>query len=574
MHQKVRGHFETDFLERTIDEPHNLRAKDDQMTSERRLHPPTLLLLAMVIYPASCDRSEAARLTIQVVTEDGQQLPCRLLVRPRGQECVIADNAVSLDIGPDRWMMSTGQTEIDVPAGPVTLRVEHGLEFERFKQEIDVPASGHTQQIVLKRWINMHELGYVCGENHLHVDTKSLTPMLVCEGLDIGSSLTWFNGPDQRRPIPPGVGSVRFLDFAGWKTPTTVYDSELEYTWGAVYIQNSPEPLPIPSNRRRPNLDYVKHAAASGAIVHYQGGWSREVALEALLGHVHCINICNNNFHMHRYQQRSHYSNLLEVDDFPVYPNTELGMMQMNTDTYYRLLNWGLKLAAGAGSATGVKQVPVGYNRAYVRVPNGNKEGAHSVEAFYQNWAAGNNFVTNGPVLLLTTQNDHKPGDTISFPKGEHEITLHVESQSGPNCELQRLEIIVNGTVAHTIPITNAHQAEGDVQLVIRQGSWIAARCVAHDTLLSDDELSVFSRGSDDDRFRMRPSRIRFAHTSPIYVTVDGRGAAVPTSLREGLKMLDRLEEFGRDNAAEEFLPDFIAGVTAARRKIMVQLED
>ena len=34
-------------------------------------------------------------------------------------------------------------------------------------------------------------------------------------------------------------------------------------------------------------------------------------------------------------------------------PNTPEGMMRMNTDTYYRLLNCGLRLAAGAGSATG-----------------------------------------------------------------------------------------------------------------------------------------------------------------------------------------------------------------------------
>jgi hypothetical protein len=100
--------------------------------------------------------------------------------------------------------------------------------------------------------------------------------------------------------------------------------------------------------------------------VSYQGGWSREVALDALLGHVHVVNVCNNNFHLHQFQPRSRYSNLLEVDGFPVYTDTDLGMMQMNTDTYYRLLNWGLHLATGAGSACGVKQNPVGYNRAYV----------------------------------------------------------------------------------------------------------------------------------------------------------------------------------------------------------------
>jgi hypothetical protein len=85
------------------------------------------------------------------------------------------------------------------------------------------------------------------------------------------------SGPDQQRPIPVGKGSVRELTFADQKIQVSVYDAELEHAWGAVYIQNLPEPLPLAENRGRPNLDYVRFAANAGAIVHYQGGWSRSM---------------------------------------------------------------------------------------------------------------------------------------------------------------------------------------------------------------------------------------------------------------------------------------------------------
>ena len=308
----------------------------------------------------------AAVLELTIQDELGENLPGRILIRPAGRECLAPTGAVTLRIGPDLWFYTDGEEQLCVPAGKILLRVEHGLEFQRFKEEIDVSAAGVRKSITLKRWIDMKKRGYLCAENHLHVDAQTLGPMLIGEGLDFGTSLTWWNGPDSLRPVLPGSGRTRMLKFAGRQVESSIFDAELEYGWGAAYIQNLPAPIPLSSEESRPNMDYLEHAVKSGGIVHYQGGWSREVALDALLGLVHTVNVINNNFHMHRCQMRSVYSNLLEVDGFPTYPDTELGMMFMNTDTYYRILNWGLHLVAGAGSATGAKEVPVGYNRTYV----------------------------------------------------------------------------------------------------------------------------------------------------------------------------------------------------------------
>jgi hypothetical protein len=85
-------------------------------------------------------------------------------------------------------------------------------------------------------------------------------------------------------------------------------------------------------------------------------------------------------------------------------------MMKMNTDTYYRLLNCGLKLAAGAGSATRAKENPFGFSRAYIQT-----DPIDGLSGLYKNWKAGKNFVTNGPMLFLSASEGLKPGDSLNF---------------------------------------------------------------------------------------------------------------------------------------------------------------
>ena len=123
-----------------------------------------LLLIALLIETVS-----GGTLEVVVVDSEGGVLPSRILVRPTGSECVVPDEAVVLEIGADRWFMSPGVSHVSVPEGRVLLRVEHGLEYQRFKEEVLVEGPTAKKKVTLKRWVNMRELGYRSGENHLHV---------------------------------------------------------------------------------------------------------------------------------------------------------------------------------------------------------------------------------------------------------------------------------------------------------------------------------------------------------------------------------------------------------------------
>jgi hypothetical protein len=166
-------------------------------------------------------------------------------------------------------------------------------------------------------------------------------------------------------------------------------------------------------------------------------------------------------------------------------------------------------------------------------------------------------------MVFFSTTAGKKPGDTIPMPPGGGRVSFTLSIHS--NQSLRSAEIVVNGEVAQEFGIGGRRQFSGTGALEIREGSWIAARCTAIDGLLDDDELSVYRWGADDHRMRQRPSRLRFAHTSPIYCTVDGRGPAVPESIVEGLAMLDQFERFARRTADEQYVDDVTEAVRQAR---------
>jgi hypothetical protein len=517
------------------------------------------IFLFLLAYGTSFCHAE--QLTIEIVDEAGRPLPARVRIRDESGTNHFPADALKVPLGVDQWFITPGTSHLQVPSGSIEIRAEHGLEFRSHKETFVVKENeASVHRITLTQWIDMRELGFLCGENHLHVALPELAPQLVAEGLDFGTSLQWWNA--RRFDVPTGNGYIRDLKFAGVVVPTTVFDYEIEHHWGAVYVVGQPSPLLIDNHSKVPNLPTLQQSHAAGALVCYQGGWSREVLLDALLGTVDVVNLCNNNFLRHAYQPRSIYSNLLEVPGFPTYANNATDMLRMNTDTYYRLLNCGLRLAAGAGSATGPKRSPVGYNRTYVYM-----EGNRSHQEFLQRWREGKNFVTNGPMLLLTVDDRFHPGDTIELDSPDGKLNTKVSVFSSQ--PISSIEIIVNGQVVHQATKQEITNGTFQVSIEISQGAWLAARCTMKDKLLSDVELSAYQWGSE--RMPRKPTRLRFAHTSPIYINLDGQGVRIATSIREAEAILDALEKFSHAETSEEALSNIEQSLKRARKKLLAE---
>jgi hypothetical protein len=185
--------------------------------------------------------------------------------------------------------------------------------------------------------------------------------------------------------------------------------------------------------------------------------------------------------------------------------------------TYYRFLNCGFKLAVTGGSAMGVMPVPLGYSRTYAKL-DGPLTEANYLKAIH----AGRTFATSGPILILTA-NGLDCGSDIQYSiHSEEPIMVKAEVRSIQS--LNSLELLYNGKVMKKIDLKNLSpspvlEESLIVELKPLRSGWLAARAI----------------------FASPDGRLRQAHTSPIYVTVDGKPAASKADAEYMIKWIDRL---------------------------------
>ncbi|MHC4158988.1 MAG: CehA/McbA family metallohydrolase [Planctomycetota bacterium] len=164
-------------------------------------------------------------------------------------------------------------------------------------------------------------------------------------------------------------------------------------------------------------------------------------------------------------------------------------------DVWYKLLNCGFELPATAGPDWDIKDTP----RTYVYLGNE----LLTFERWIYGLKEGRSFITKGPMIFLTVDGQ-RPGAILNYSERPKEVVIRASAvlpgESVP------VEIIVNGEVV-------AKGKDIDKPLRLKDSCWIAARC-------------------------------RDAHTSPIYVTLEGRRRGSAKQAKEFLGVIDRLTEW------------------------------
>jgi hypothetical protein len=197
---------------------------------------------------------------------------------------------------------------------------------------------------------------------------------------------------------------------------------------------------------------------------------------------------------------------------------------------YYEFLDMGFKLTALAGSdfpwcgrgpeygSTEPRFAQIGNARFYVYTG-----GALTFERYMAGLRAGRTFVTTGPVLFLTVDGK-MPGDTIDVAPGSKlKISAEAYGNSG-QAPLRVLEIVGHGKVLARSEGKDAAHLTVDLELPVDHGIWIAAKCDA--------------------------GQAQVAHTTPVYVTVNGGGFHNPESLQRNLQAAEGyLKEVEQDLA-------------------------
>jgi hypothetical protein len=194
---------------------------------------------------------------------------------------------------------------------------------------------------------------------------------------------------------------------------------------------------------------------------------------------------------------------------------------------WYRLLNCGFRLPAGAGTDAMTNYAslrgPVGLNRVLVKT-----DGPLDEARFLAGLKAGRSIATNGPLVELALRPAEAagawsgPGDEIALGAGRHTLEARVSLRS--IVPVDRLEIVRNGVVAASLPLTGEPSTlDATLRLPVSGSGWYLAR--AHAERSRHPVMDFYPFGT----------------TSPVYVTVGGGSVRSLDDARYFVRWIERV---------------------------------
>ena len=418
------------------------------------------------------------------------------------------------------YFHATGSAQLTLPAGAYTVEVTRGLEYARMVRNVTVTAGASQRaSFRLTRIRDLPAAGWWSGDLHVHMnyggayraDPHTLRQQAEAEDLHVVEDL--IVNKEERIPdvtlfraAPDPVSTAR-----------TIIKHDEEYHtswWGHTAHLGLTRNLILPI--------YAGYAASAAASLFPDNATIFDLshAQQGISGYVH------------PYEQipdpagPGPLTHALPVDvALGKVDYVEVGGFSdhlATADVWYRLLNCGFRLPAGAGTDAMTNFVslhgPIGLNRVFV----------HSgARLDYRSWLAGlkagKSFVSNGPLLSFTLDG-REPGAELKLGPGVHPLVARVSLRS--NGPVERLEIVANGVVVAPIPLNpDGKSADATIPLPVTKSAWLTLR--------------AWSRHSSATVLDIYP----FATTSPIYVTVGGKPIRSPESANWFIRWIERLEQ-------------------------------
>ncbi len=410
--------------------------------------------------------------------------------------------------------------QIRLEPGRYTLTIERGKEYVPLSETIEMIDSDVEKTLRLQRWTHLSGRGWYSGETHVHRRLHELPNVMLAEDLNVAFPVTFwtteaFASPDLRPstlrrqgPSPFGDREDRGAQRIDVDATHVIFPRNTEYevfgvdgkrhVLGALFILNHQSVL---KEGMPPVSQIAEQAHSEGALLDLdKHSWPWSLMLVPV-AKVDLFELSNNsvwrtNFGFRRASTTPPAYMKVERDERGL---TEWGWLNYGFETYYTLLNCGFRLAATAGTASGVHPVPLGHSRVYVHTGR-----EFDSEKWFAGLKAGRSFVTTGPMLFAEVNGEH-PGHTF---KTNQPAVYEVGITSESRLPIDRIEIVLNGRVWKSLSLGRGFSSAGNgkggwlasasVKVPIDRTSWLAVRTVQP----------------------MPDGRKRFAHTSPWHFKV------------------------------------------------------
>jgi hypothetical protein len=451
--------------------------------------------------------TENCAVTLKLIDADSQrELPGLIRIEDADGQPVAVAGLLSRGQGLDdalpisRWSVLPKQTVVRLPRKKLTIIAFSGLETELASVTIDLTSKDQSSVTVpLRRFVDASQRGSYSGNTHLHLQKitredcdRYLLEIPKADGLDLlflsyleragadreytsnkytdgdlaslskKSGVVFGNGEEHRHNFTgfgQGYGHVMLLDIKKLILPVSI---------GPGIMKMGTDGLPLARG--------IETARRDGAtIIWCHNNWGMEELPNLLAGRIDAQNIFDGGTH---------------------------GSFK---NSYYRYLNAGIRVPF----STGTDWLMYDFSRVYVDM-----KGDVTVKNWLKGLAEGRSYITNGPLLKLKVQ-DQSIGETLSLKKP---TTIRIVGEAVGRADFGRVELVMNGKVIAKSKAKNAGghvMATIDLEIRIDQPCWLALRTppppIKDDPALTEPVA------------RNELGQELFAHTSAVYVEVDGR---------------------------------------------------
>jgi len=435
------------------------------------------------------------------------------------------------------WSYIDGTCEMPLPAGKLLLQASKGPEYRPFVAEPTLASGQISLRFALDRWIDLRGEGWYSGDTH----ALMLTPhgaLLegAAEGLAVVNLLAcyWHDSASGLRSLPnieafsgtqPALASPGHL--------VVVNTLNTHPVLGTLALLNSHRPVyPLRCGDQEKWWDWTLEDwcgqchRKKGLVVwsdprslHPDRNESRlfaEATANAILGQIDAF----------------------EITQFDAPETPDLRAWTL-------LQQAGVRIPLVGGSAKNSNATLLGAVRTYAHLQP-------TEELTYAAWIAairaGRTFITNGPLLTLQT-NGVQPGAILETHDG---VVLNIEATVRSMVAVDRVEVLWNGEVI--AERTGDKQLPTTIRLeskhVVSGPGWLSARCYGCSFLAVRQRL--------------------FAHTSPVYVQVQGERLRPSTeACRVIHEQLRRIEQWAATEAVNDRQRQHLTEtLTGARKRL------
>ncbi len=465
-------------------------------------------------------------LRIAVRDESGKTVPARIaIIGSDGRAHAPVDAWLQADDGFDRSVQATethyfhcpGECSVDLPVGAARLTVTRGLGYRAEQRSVTVPAAGTDIDVPLSQLrLPEHYGHWAAADLHVHMnygghyrnDVGRLIGQARAEGLDAVYNL--IVNKEQRIPdidsFTPAVrneGGVLAIQSQEFHTSF----------WGHLGLLGLDDHFLAP--------DFSGYRDTALASVYPHNGVVADLAHKqhALVGYAHPFDepvdpekdaVLSNQFPADVAHGKVDYYEVMGFSDH-----------KSTASVWYRLLNLGFRIPAGAGTDAMANYAslrgPVGMNRVFI-----DTAGELTPTALLDGIRRGRTFVSNGPLLGLEVAGKH-PGDELSLTSpGRVDYRIALRSL----VPVDHLELVHNGRVVATHTLAGARtELDASGSIDIGESGWLLLR------------------GWNDEAHPLVLDLYPYASTSPVYVSVAGAPPRAPADAHYFVRWLDRVIE-------------------------------